>query len=81
MPSCLSRASELEHKYLKYAPKKNQEKIERVLEMYKDNDNMNFTVVQNMVMARYYPSLLGREKVEKCMRTSRASTKTRKSSR
>ena len=33
--------------------------------MYKDKAKMNFKVVENMVMAFYSPSLLGRERVEK----------------
>ena len=65
MPSVLSRVNELKHRFSQYAPKKNQEKIEKVLEMYKDKANMNFKVVENMVIALYSPSLFGREKVEK----------------
>ena len=65
MPSVLSRLNELKHKFYDNAPKKNQPKIEKVLEMYKDKANMNFKVVQNMVIALYSPSLFGREKVEK----------------
>ena len=45
MPSVLSRVSELKHKFYDYAPKKNQPKIEKVLEMYKDKANMNFRMV------------------------------------
>ena len=65
MPSVSSRVSELKHKFLQHAPKKNQPKIEKVLEMYKGKANMNFKVVENMVIALYSPSLFGREKVEK----------------
>ncbi len=65
MPSVSNRVSELKHKFCDYAPKKNQPKIEKVVEMYKNKANMNFKVVENMVMAFYSPSLLGREKVEK----------------
>ena len=65
MPSVLSRLNELKNKFYDNAPKKNQPKIEKVLEMYKDKANMNFKVVQNMVIALYSPSLFGREKVEK----------------
>ena len=64
MPSVSSRFNELKHKFYDNAPKKNQPKIEKVLEMYKDKANMNFKVVENMVMSLYAPSLLGREKVE-----------------
>ena len=60
MPSVKSRVNELKHKFHNYAPKKNQEKIEKVFEMYKDKANMNFKVVENMVIALYSPSLFGR---------------------
>ena len=65
MPSVLSRVSELKRKFLKNAPKQSQEKIEKVLEIYQDRANISFPVVQNMVLALYSPSLIGRPKVEK----------------
>ena len=65
MPSVLSRLNELKRRFYDYAPKKNQEKIEKVLEIYKDRANLNFRTVQNMVLALYSPSLMGRDKVEK----------------
>ena len=36
-----------------------------MLEIYKDRANMNFRTVQNMVLALYSPSLMGRDKAEK----------------
>ena len=36
-----------------------------MLEIYKDRANLNFRTVQNMVLALYSPSLMGRDKVEK----------------
>ena len=36
MRSVLSRVAELEHKFLKYAPKQNQERIKKVLGIYKE---------------------------------------------
>ena len=45
MPSVLSRVSELKRRFYDYAPKKSQEKIDKVLEMYKDKANMNFRTV------------------------------------
>ena len=51
MPSVKSRVNELNHKFYNNAPKKNQPKIEKVFEMYKDKANMTFKVVQNIVMA------------------------------
>ena len=65
MPSVLSRIAELEHKFLKYAPKQNQVRIKKVLGIYQERANLNFNAVQNMVLALYSPSLLGRDKVEK----------------
>ena len=65
MPSVLSRIAELENKFKKFAPKRSQEKIEKVLEIYKDRANLNFRTVQNMVLALYSPSMIGRDKVEK----------------
>ena len=62
MPSVLSRAAEPKRKFLKYAPKQNQEKIKEVLEIYKDRAYLKFNSVQ---LALYSPSLLGNEKVEK----------------
>ena len=65
MPNVLSRAKELERRFQDYAPAQSQEKIKKVLQMYKDKSNMNFTVVQNMVMALYSPTLLGKKNVDK----------------
>ena len=65
MPSIKSRIAELRNKFYKFAPKQSQEKIEKVLEIYKDRANLNFRTVQNMVMALYSPSLIGKDKVEK----------------
>ena len=65
MPSVLSRIAELNDKFYNFAPKRSQEKIEKVLEIYKDRANLNFRTVQNMVLALYSPSLIGRDKVEK----------------
>ena len=65
MPNVLSRAKELERRFQNYAPVQSQEKIKKVLQMYKDKSNMNFTVVQNMAMALYSPTLLGKKNVDK----------------
>ena len=81
MPSVLSRVAELEHKFLKHAPKQNQEKIKKALGNYKDRANLNFNAVQNMVLALYSPSLLGRDKVEKMYNKFLASTRARRSAR
>ena len=65
MPSVLSRVKELKCKFYDNAPAQNQPKIEKVLEMHKDKSNMNFTVVQNMVLALYSPTLMGKKNVDK----------------
>ena len=70
MPSVSSRVSELKHKFYDYAPKKNQPKIEKVLETHRDKANVSLSVAQNMVMALYSPSFLGGRRLSKCVRTS-----------
>ena len=65
MPSVLSRIAELKNKFYKFAPKRSHEKIDKVLEIYKDRANLNFRTVQTMVLALYSPSLIGGDKVEK----------------
>ena len=65
MPSVVTRVKELKRKFYESAPAQNQPKIEKVLAMYKDKSNMNFTVVQNMVLALYSPTLMGKKNVDK----------------
>ena len=65
MPSVLTRVKELKRNFYDNAPSQNRPKIEKVLEMYKDKSNMNFTVVQNMVLALYSPTLMGKKNVDK----------------
>ena len=77
MPSVLSRIAELRNKFYKFAPKQSQGKIEKVFEIYKDRANLDFRTVQNMVLGLYSPSLIGKDKVEKCTRTSSVSNRTR----
>ena len=38
MPSVFSRIAELKNKFYNFAPKRSQEKIEKVLEIYKDRE-------------------------------------------
>ena len=40
MPSVLQFVQNLEDKYLKYAPKANQEKIKHVIHIYRDRSNV-----------------------------------------
>jgi hypothetical protein len=66
MPSIASRAKELEMRFLKYAPKGNQDKIKTVLDIYKDRKNVNYTTALNIIMALSSPSSQGgMEKVQK----------------
>ena len=65
MPSVLSRVKELKSKFLTGAPKSTADKIKKVIDLYQDKANLNFTTVQNMVVALYSPSLVGKSKVEK----------------
>ena len=60
MPSVLQVAKDLEHKYLKYAPKANQEKIKEVIGIYKNRRNVPKHIVEKTVMALYVPSASGR---------------------
>ena len=53
-------------RFLKYAPRANQDKIKTVLEIYKDRKNVNYIAAQNMIMALSSPSSQGgMEKVQK----------------
>ena len=65
MPSILSKSRELEHKFLRCAPKGNKENMQEVIDIYKGHKNVNFLTTQNMVLALYSPSLYGKLKVEK----------------
>ena len=66
MPSIVSRAKELEMRFLKYAPRANQDKIKTVLEIYKDRKNVNYIAAQNIIMALSSPSSQGgMDKVQK----------------
>ena len=65
MPSVVTRVKELKRKFYESAPAQNQPKIEKALSMYKDKANVNFTVVQNMVLALYSPTLMGKKNVDK----------------
>ncbi|MFM7978431.1 MAG: hypothetical protein ACKPKO_03865 [Candidatus Fonsibacter sp.] len=60
MPSVIQFAQILENKYLKSAPKANREKIKRVIQIYKDNNNITIHIAEKVVMALYLPSAFGR---------------------
>ena len=63
MHSVLSRVAELEHKFLKYAPKQNQERIKKVLGIFKDRANVTFHAVRKLTVALYSPPQPGRATV------------------
>ena len=65
MPSILTKSRELEHKFLRGAPKGNKERIQEVIDIYKSHKNVNFLTTQNMVLALYSPSLYSKLKVDK----------------
>ena len=49
MPSVMQVAQNLEHKYLIGAPKANREKIKRVIQIYRDNNNVTRNIVEKVV--------------------------------
>ena len=65
MPGIATKARELKAKFYRGAPKANQPKIEKVIDIYKDNRNVNFRTVQNVVLGLYSPSLVGRTRAER----------------
>ena len=72
MPSVISNAKSLEHRFLPFAKKSNQDRIKQVIEIYRSKKNVNFLSVQNLVMALSSPSIFGKngeEKVDKLFDT------------
>ena len=65
MPGIESKARELKAKFYRGAPKANQPKIEEVIDIYKNNRNVSFRTVQNVVLGLYSPSLVGRTRAER----------------
>ena len=59
MPSRMKTAQNLEDRYLDNAPKKNHEKIKRVLQIYKDNKNVLTHIAERVLMALYRPRAFG----------------------
>ena len=59
MPNVSSRVKALERRFLAFAPKRQQEKIKKVLDIYKERQNIPFLTVQNTVLALYSPTILG----------------------
>jgi H+/Cl- antiporter ClcA len=50
MPGIESKARELKAKFYRGAPKANQPKIEEVIDIYRNNRNVSFRTVQNVVL-------------------------------
>ena len=72
MPSVISNAKSLEHRFLPFAKKSNQDRIKQVIEIYRSKKNVNFLSVQNLVMALSSPSIFGKngeDKVDKLFDT------------
>ena len=65
MPGIESKARELKAKFYRGAPKANQPKIEEVIDIYRNNRNVSFRTVQNVVLGLYSPSLVGRTRAER----------------
>ena len=73
MPNVSSRVKALERRFLAFAPKRQQEKIKKVVDIYKELQNIPFLAVQNMALVLYSPTTLGPRcsgKASKCTRTS-----------
>ena len=71
MPSVISNAKSLEHRFLPFAKKSNRDRITQVLEIYRSK-NVNSLTTQNLVTALSSPSVLGKngsEKVDKLFDT------------
>ena len=60
MPSVMQVAQNLDHIYLKGAPKANREKIKRVIQIYRENKNVTRNIAEKVVMSFYLPSAFGR---------------------
>ena len=60
MPSKIQVALNLENKYLKSAPKANREKIRRVIQIFRNNNNVTRNTAEKVVMSLYLPSAFGR---------------------
>jgi hypothetical protein len=65
MSSVLTRIKDLKRRFLAGAPKSRQEQIQNVLDLYAEKAGLNFQTVQNMVLALYSPSFMGKTKVDK----------------
>ena len=60
MPSKIQVALNLENKYLNSAPTANREKIRRVIQIFRNNNNVTRNLAEKAVMSHYLPSAFGR---------------------
>ncbi len=51
MPSVVQVAQNLENRYISGAPKANEEKIKRVIQIYKENKNVTRNIAEKVVMS------------------------------
>ena len=59
MPSVIEVAQNLENRYINGASKANREKIKRVKQIYKENNNVTRNIAEQVVMSLYLPSAFG----------------------
>ena len=60
MPSVIQVAQILENKYFNSAPRANREKINRVIQINRDNRNATRNTAEKVAMSLYLPSAFGR---------------------
>ena len=60
MRSVIQVAQNLENRYLNGAPKANRENIKRVIQIYRENNNVTRSIAEKVVMSLYLPSAFGR---------------------
>ena len=65
MPGIASNAKKLMHRFYDYAPKKQQPKIQKVIDIYKRGTHVNYRTVENTVIGLYSPSLVGKQKADR----------------
>ena len=59
MPSVVQVAENLEYRYLYGAPKANRENNKRVIQIYRENNNVTRNIAEKVVMSLYLPSAFG----------------------
>ena len=59
MPSVVQVAQNLEYRYISGAPKANKEKIKRVIQVYREHNNVTRNIAEKVVVSLYLPSAFG----------------------